>query len=242
MSVGCSGWQYKPLARRLLSGRASAAPVGSALRRSGSTPSRSTTRSIACPSVRRSGRGGSARRRDFTYRGEGQPLSDAHEEAEGSRRTPLDLFFSRRGSSAGPSDRCCISCRRAGRSTSSGSKPFLRALPTRRRHVMRVPRAELVHRTRCSRCWSSIGVALCLHDMHGSASGQLRCRTVRLRPLSRHRARTAAATPTSVSSAGPSWLAVTQLVPGTRCLRVFQQRRRRARAARRGAAAGHDHR
>jgi uncharacterized protein YecE (DUF72 family) len=49
---------------------------------------------------------------------------------------------------------------------------FLRALPRRRRHVLEF-REPSWYRDDVFRLLEQFGVALCLHDMHGSASGQL---------------------------------------------------------------------
>ena len=167
--IGCSGWQYKHW-------KGDFYPADAARPASGS----STT-----PHVRH-GRdqqqllpaaGGAdvpalarARACRVPLRGQGEPLSDAHEEAEGSGGTAAAVLRA---------------CRAARRDAWARALPAAAALAARSRSVAPFPRraaparparrsssgSRAGTRRRCSTLLAAHGVALCLHDMMGSASG-----------------------------------------------------------------------
>ena len=122
----------------------------------------------------------------FVVRGEGKPVPDAHEEAEGSRRAARPAVHA--DAPARPASRaaCSTSCRPGGRSTRRGWSTSCRLCRNGVRHVVEFRDPSWYARRGSWRCWSGRGGAV--PARHARARPRTRARRpVRLRALPRRR-------------------------------------------------------
>ena len=169
MRIGCSGWQYKHWRGAFYPGDLPSSAGWNTTPRS-SIPSRSTTPSIGCRNGTRSAPGRQRADR-FPVRGQGEPISDTHEETQGPCRATRAAVLTRAcaGPRLGPvlyqlPPRWHLDLERL--------DSFVRALPARRKHAIEF-RDPSWYTADVFDLLAKHRVALCVHDMEGSATGPL---------------------------------------------------------------------
>ena len=233
--VGCSGWQYKHWRGDFYPADL---PQSSWFEHYASVVRhRRDQQQLLPPARARDVRRWAARApARLRVRGQSQPLSDAHEEAEGSRRAARSLFqpCASLGTHLGP---VLYQLPPGWKLDRERLEHFLQALPRGVRHVIEFRDPSWYATGRAARCWSATASRCACTICPGPATGRHRVGSVRLRafprrdrPVQRRLSGRAAA------RTGRTWLERTAQRWRGR-VRLFQQRRRRPRAAERGDAA-----